>query len=242
MCDSKELLVGYLYDELDAVERGTFETHIGNCAECHAEVAALRATRAQLTQWAPPDPDFAFTIVRRPTAPQPAPRFRISPVWGLAAAALLVMALGAAIAHPEVRYDNGSVVFSTGWNRQAPVQTTATAQTEAEWKAQVEGLNRRLRELESSAVSRQPAGASPVNADSDVLRQVRDLLSASEARQQRALSKVTADATQQRRADFAVINQSLTRLQNASDAEVRQYRDSLLRLGRVAYQQNSSQR
>jgi putative zinc finger protein len=242
MCDSKDLLVGYLYDELDAAARRTFETHLAGCAECRSEAAGLRITRAQLSQWTPPEPDFAFTIVRRPVATQAVPRFRISPAWGLAAAALLVMALGAAIAHPQLRYDNGAVVLSTGWNRPGPVQAVAGVQTEAEWKAQVESLNRRLKDLESSTTGRQTAGTSQVSADAELLRQVRDLLSASEARQQRSLSRVTQEVAEQRRTDLNTINQSLVRIQSASEADLRQYRDSLLRLGRVAYQQNTSQR
>ena len=43
MCN-KEQLVGYLYDELDAAERTTFEGHLATCAACRAEVGGLRRT------------------------------------------------------------------------------------------------------------------------------------------------------------------------------------------------------
>jgi hypothetical protein len=104
----------------------------------------------------------------------------------------------------------------------------------------MDGLNRRLVELEASTAAR-PAGGQRMS-DADVLRQVRELLGASEARQQHALAKVTQDASMQRQADLAAISQSMTRLQNASDNEVRQYRDAFLRLGRTAYQQSASQK
>ena len=63
MCD-KELLVGYLYDELIGSERARFEAHVRACAECRDELAGLRQTRAQLTRWAPAEPDLGFQIVR----------------------------------------------------------------------------------------------------------------------------------------------------------------------------------
>jgi anti-sigma factor RsiW len=244
MCDSKDLLVGYLYGEVDAAGRRTFETHLATCAECRDEVAGLRTTRTALAQWTPPEPDFAFTIVRRPAAPERV-RFQVSPAWGLAAAALLVLALGTAIANVEVRYGSDGVVVRTGWNRAAPEPppSTETRPTQAEWKAQVDALNRRLRDLESSSARPEPAAvAGQPSADTEILRQVHDLLGASEARQQRSLARVVRDLNTQRQVDLAGISRSMSRLQNASDAEVKQYRDSLLRLGRVAYQQNASQR
>jgi anti-sigma factor RsiW len=249
MCDSKELLVGFLYDELDVTDRPRFETHLASCAECRDELAGFRATRGQIAQWAPPEPDFAFTIVRRATAPQPAGRFRVSREWGLAAAALLVMGLGAAIAHIEVRLSGDGLTVRTGWQRDAvspaslPASSDAARGTPPEWTAQVAALNERLHRLETSpAPPLQPAAAGNQDANA-VLRQVRDMLAASEMRQQRALTKISRDFDTQRQVDLATISQSMTRLQNTSDAEVKQYRDLILRTYRnTAFQQNGSQR
>ena len=63
MCD-KELLLGYLYDELPASDRQAFDRHLASCADCRDEVSGLRGTRTHLTSWAPPEPDLGFEIVR----------------------------------------------------------------------------------------------------------------------------------------------------------------------------------
>src|SRR3954469_14427106 len=106
MCDSKELLVSYLYDDLHASAKTTREPHVVSCVDCREDVAALRTTRGEIALWTPPEPDFGFRIVRGASAPPPAPtpRFHIAPAWGLAAAAVLVLAIGAAIANLEVRF------------------------------------------------------------------------------------------------------------------------------------------
>jgi hypothetical protein len=244
MCDSKDLLVGFLYDELDADGRRTFELHLAACAECRDEVAGLRTTRTQLARWAPPDPDFAFTIVRRSTAAPAVPRFRLSPAWGLAAAALLVLAAGAAIAQVEVRYGADGLVVRTGWQKgivtaTAPSNSDARV-TAADWEA----LSRRLGDLEAANRRGQPVvEAGQPMSDGDVLRRVRELLVASEARQQRSLVRAIQDLNAQRQVDLVAISQGLTRLQNTSDAEVKQYRDLILRSFRnTAFQPNTSQR
>ena len=54
MCN-KEQLVGYLYGELSAADRETFEAHIGGCEGCRQEVAELLHTRQHLASWSPPN-------------------------------------------------------------------------------------------------------------------------------------------------------------------------------------------
>ena len=255
MCDSKELLVGFLYGELDAPARCTFEVHLETCAECRDELSELRVTRGQIALWTPPEADLGFQIVRGPVAaPSPAPRFRISPAWGLAAAALLVMAIGAAIANVEVRYGSGGLVVRTGW--QHSTDATVAAQggdgagvTTVDWKTRTEQLDRRLRDLERTIAERP---ASPVQSaavsgmsDDEVIRRVRELLGQSETRQQRLLAARVAEITQdfdaRRRVDLAAVDQGMARLQNSSGAEVRQYRDLIQRMYRAtAYQQTKS--
>ena len=67
MCD-KELLLGYLYDELPTSDRQAFDRHLATCADCRAEVDGLRGTRAHLTSWAPPEPDLGLSGRARPEA------------------------------------------------------------------------------------------------------------------------------------------------------------------------------
>ena len=179
MCESKDLLIGFLYGELDAADRRTFQAHLTSCADCREELAGLRATRGQIASWSPPEPDFGFRIVRGAAAPPPAPRFRISPAWGLAAAAILIMGVAAGIANLDVSY--GGLVVRTGWNRGGDVASVQGAGAQAlapvDWSAQTAALDRRLRELETSARAHAPVQTASADdlSDADVLRLVRGL-------------------------------------------------------------------
>jgi hypothetical protein len=249
MCDSKELLVAFLYDELDPSTTRTFEAHVASCVECRNEIAELRATRGQIAMWTPPEPDLGFHIVRGTASPPPPPRFRIAPAWGLAAAALLVLALGAAIANVEVRYDAAGLSVRTGWQHAvespsgAPQNAAATV-ANVDWKAQAEALDRRVRDLERSIAAR-PQSVRSASAtdpsDAEAVQRVHDIVNQSEARQQRIMAARFAELTRnidaQRKLDLAVIDQGMTRLQSTSGAEVKQYRDAIQRLlYRTTYQ------
>ena len=65
MCEEKELLVSLSLRRLwrTPIARA-FETHLRGCADCRDELKALRAVRADLAAWAPPEPDFGFRVVR----------------------------------------------------------------------------------------------------------------------------------------------------------------------------------
>ena len=102
MCDHERLLE-YLYGEMPASDRDVFERHLHDCVECQTELAELGGTRLALASWSPPDPELGFRIVRRS---EPEPRrslYQFRPALGLAAAAVLVLAVAAAIARVEVR-------------------------------------------------------------------------------------------------------------------------------------------
>src|SRR5215208_7003070 len=132
MCEEKELLVAYLYDDLPDGQRGAFEAHLRGCADCRTELKALRAVRADLAAWAPPEPDFGFRVVRggrdaaatdlRPVAALPVQSWRAwwTPAAGLAAAAILVLAAAASLAHIEIRRGPDGITVRTGWSAFAP--------------------------------------------------------------------------------------------------------------------------
>ncbi len=201
MCDSKEQLVSYLYDELDAAGREIFDQHLTSCAECHGEVAGLRSTREVLASWAPPEPDFGFRIVRGAAAP-PAPPVRwFRPAWGLAAAAVLVLAAAAAVANVEVRYGQDGLVVRTGWTHGSPASgaasVAATAGPVPVGVTDLSAVERRLQDLEAASVVHARAvtrdTGSPSRSSDETLRRVRELLRQSEALQQQELAlRVTA--------------------------------------------------
>jgi putative zinc finger protein len=232
MCD-KQLLVGYLYDEIDAVERRAIEAHLASCVACREEVVALGATRRQIAAWTPPERQLDFQIVSGAARPARVPWFGVSPAWGLAAAAVLVLAAAAAIANVEVRYDDGGFAVRTGWSRAAsaappPAADVAAgpALTPAAWTEIIDTLERRLRELEAARPAQEAVTASaagPRVSEAAVLRQVRELLNESETRQNRELAfrirQLATDINAQRRVDLATIQRGL---QGATGAEAAQ--------------------
>ena len=241
MCDNKDLLVGYLYDDLTPEQRLTFDAHLRGCAGCRQEVAALRATRGHLATWAPPEPDLGFQIVRHAVESRGKVlpfRSRWMPAFGFAAAAVLVLAVASAIANLEVRYDNGGLVVRTGWaqteaaavqtagTRDAaqPVMTTANAVT-----ADFSAVEQRLRAMEA-ALAAQPAGAART-ADAELLRQVRAIVRDAELRQDAALNQrllqVMQDAERQRRTDFAMLQQGSAQYQGITNARLAEINQTL---------------
>ena len=130
MCEEKELLVSYLYDDLSDQARATFEAHLRGCAECRDELKALRGVRSDLAAWAPPEPDFGFRVIRggrdaaatdmRPAAPVQSWRAWGRPTAGFAAAAVLVLAAASSLAHIEVRRGPDGITVRTGWSAFAP--------------------------------------------------------------------------------------------------------------------------
>ena len=218
MCDSKELLVSFLYDEIDPAAKRDFQKHLATCVECRGELAELGATRAQIAMWTPPDADLGFRIVREAESPKRR-WFSPSPAWGLAAAAMLLLAIGAAVANLDVRYGSDGLVVRTGWNH--ATGTAAANVTPVDWKAQAEQLDQRLRGLERAMAAR-PQSSPVQNTSASEMSdaRVREIVGQSEIRQQRVvaarLTELIREVDAQRRLDLATIDQGLTRLQNSS--------------------------
>ena len=245
MCD-KELLVGYLYDELDGSDRRAFEAHLQACPACHAEVRGLHATRGHIAAWAPPEQNLELRVVRGGATAPAAPRTWSVPAWGLAAAATLVLAASAALANIEVRYDDSGVTVRTGWGRAAAPEVRADAAPAATPGPAIDvvALNQRLSQLEAAfarAPQAQAASAEGRMSDADLLRRVRVLIGEAETRQQRevalVLAQVVKDIDRQRRTDLAMLEQGLGAYQGLTNAEIAQQRDMLNQLVRVATRQ-----
>src|SRR4051812_13169040 len=132
MCN-KDDLISYLYDDFDGPARAAFEAHLRACDDCRGELTAMRAVRADLLTWSPPEPDFAFRIVNEPRAAQttilrphvPAWRAWFTPAAGMAAAAVLVLAAAAGLARVEVHRDADGWTLRTGASAFAPVSADA---------------------------------------------------------------------------------------------------------------------
>jgi hypothetical protein len=133
MCNERDRLIAYLYDECDATERDAVRQHLDGCDECRTEVEGLRSVRADLLAWDVP----AHESVWRPFAHAPArPSWRQIPVWAMAAAAGIVLmagAAGGAFAHTFFR-ESPSVIAGVS-------ETPATASLTA---ADLTALEQRL--------------------------------------------------------------------------------------------------
>jgi hypothetical protein len=243
MCDSKDLLVSFLYDELDGAQKQAFRTHMLSCAECRDELAELRGARRHLKLWAPPEPDLGFQIVRNSSTPAPVTRARLNPLWGLAAAAVLVLAAGAAVANVEVRYGAEGLVLRTGRSHAEAAGPAASSQasgvTLVEWKERAEALERRVKQLETVSTAPVPL-AVPAHSDAasaEILRRVGAMLDQRDTRQQQLmtarLEQLTRDIDARRKVDLALIDQGLVRLQTTTGVELRKSRDLTQRMYRA---------
>ena len=237
MCEEKDLLVSYLYDDLGDADRARFERHLRGCTDCRDELTALRGVRADLTSWAPPASELGFRIVRDPKVVELKPRGAspetgrganwrawYTPAAGLAAAAVLVLAAASAIAHVEIHRGPDGLTVRTGWNTVA-AQTTAslpapvapalreasvTAAPAAD-AATLAAIEARLRALEASHDSSVRAASmlSARSSDQELLRRMRDLVTVSEAKQTGELALRVSQMNRESDAQHAVDMQKI---------------------------------
>jgi Putative zinc-finger len=244
MCD-KELLLGYLYGELQPSEREAFERHLASCATCRDEVSGFRVTRTHLALWAPPEPDLGFEIVRRPAVERtPSRWWRVSPVWGLAAAALVTLGVSAAIANLDITIGSNGMTIRTGRSLRSGQSLDAVA---AATRADADRLAARLKDVEAqlaavkSTPTAVPASTNPSRmSDADVVRLMRQLISQSEQRQEGVLARqilqVSRDVETARRVDNDRLRAGLIQLQGTAVETSRRQRVLEDQIVRAAFQ------
>jgi hypothetical protein len=236
----KESLVGYLYSELAPEEQRTFEAHLKSCAACRAEVAALRSVRDDLLAWAPPECRELPSSWADVPAASPAPMARLRawmPAFGLAAAAMLVLAVSAAIANVEIRYDSNGLVVRAG--RTAPetasqkIDALATAPAApAVTAADLSELERRVMQSFAASSTRQGMQTVALTSDNPQLsREVRRLIEQSEERGRQEMAnrflEIVQDFEGHRRADMLRVQQAIQQGQRSTGAELTQMREAL---------------
>lgn len=207
-CDDKDMLVAYLYDEVDAEQRRQVEAHLRTCLACLTEVESLRHVRQDLAAWQPPEMNLNFQIAQRPATVLRPPRWSLPslPAWGKAVAAVLLFATGLAIANIQVRYGHEGLSVTTGWSQpagQAPIAPTAVGVNSSvpaadEWRPALAALESDLRNelqlLRSAAAESSVRRASvPQSVDTESLMRRIDVrvdarISESEQRQRRELA------------------------------------------------------
>ena len=243
-CDDKQTLIAYMYDEVDAATRAHVDAHLASCAQCAAEVRALSDVRLELSQWAPPDAELGFAIVRTSEQPaahvlRPARWWQTVPAWAQAAAAILVLAAGASIANLQIRSGPNGFTVTTGW-MSAPVLSEPIdgAAIERRVEGRVEralaSLEQQLRnEIQSSRPPEPLRAAATQPSDEATVRRVQQLIAASEQRQQRELAfrfaQFASEIDVMRRAD----NQRIRTVYGAFDEQMFRQQQMLNNLNHV---------
>jgi Putative zinc-finger len=244
MCNH-ELLVSYLYDDVSDRDRAALDLHLRGCAACREELESLRGVRVDLSTWAPPLPELGFRIVRKRPARETW-RAWWTPAAGLAAAAVLVLAAAASIAHIEVRRGPDGMSIRTGWSTVPARSEGSLAETGSSAARDVhlssapaidadtaKEILRRVDALEASmrgvSAVRNASTLTARSADAEIIRRVREMLSPSETKQEGELAlrlaQVIRDVNAQRNADLARIQQGLGRIDAITTAEAAAHRD-----------------
>jgi hypothetical protein len=248
-CDDKDTLVAFLYDEIDPDVRRDVAAHLRTCAACASEVEALQSVRRDLAAWHPPEAALNFAIVQKPATILRPRRWSAAtvPAWMQAAAAVLVLAGGAAIANVQVRYDRDGLTVSTGWMHAGPgsgppasVTPTPTAAVAEDWRPALVALESDLRgEMQMLRRTRPEAAARAVGSiDADaLLRRVQTLVNESERRQQQELAVRMAQFGRDVQSDLYRINQGFRQLQGQTRAVEGNQREIVNFVRRVSTQQ-----
>jgi Putative zinc-finger len=243
-----ELLVAYLYDDIDAASRAAFEAHMTSCVVCREEVHALQRVRHDLAQWTPPERRTSIvdprttnleprtSDERRTANDEPRTAWMQLPAWAQVAAALLFFGVAAGLANVNVHYDSSGLTVRTGWIKTPPPAANvqrSSAQSDTATRAEFVALEQRLRgemrALQTTAHAVDTAQPPRGSADADLLRRVRALVDESEKRQQTELAlrigEVLRDVNARRQADLVKIDHSLDWMQNNLGVEVLKQRE-----------------
>lgn len=93
MCEQRDCVLDYLYDEVSPADRREIERHLDGCDICRDDVQAFRRVREDLLAWGVPEQTSVWT----PFAPASVvPWHRQVPAWAVAAAASVMFVVGAA--------------------------------------------------------------------------------------------------------------------------------------------------
>lgn len=247
-CDDKEMLVAYLYGEIDADGRREVERHLRTCPACTRETDALQEVRQDLASWVPPEADLGFVIVQKPAAVLRPGRWAslgALPAWAQVAAAVLVLAAGAAIANVHVQYGNEGLSVRTGWMTPAAVAAPPdAAPSEETWRPALAALEQSLRRDLAPAPESSPVAAAGRTSESidaaALMRRVESLVAASEARQREdlglRLTMAQRDWDLQRRGDIMRIQQSIGGLNGRAVRTAAEQQELMNLLRRVSSQ------
>jgi hypothetical protein len=183
MCDERERLIGYVYDDCDPAERRAIEEHLEDCGTCRAEISGLRSVRQDLLAWNVPEHEAVWRPL--PAAPV-VPWYRHVPAWAMAAAAgvmFLVGAAGGVVTHALVPHTQPATVASASPEQIIPAGVTESRLSEVEQRM-VEMMRAELSKRQAVANGPVPARVVPASIGPDLLSaRMDEIVGASEQRQ-----------------------------------------------------------
>lgn len=148
MCEERERLIGYVYDECDATERRVVEQHLETCPTCRTEIRGLRSVRQDLLAWEVPE----HAPIWRPIAPvRVESRWQAMPAWAMAAAAGLLLMVGGA--GGAATYALLPRAAAPGAAQQVTTPSLPVASGNASQAALVATFEERLRKLEQATAT-----------------------------------------------------------------------------------------
>jgi Putative zinc-finger len=228
-----EILMAYLYDEIGADDRASFDRHLIACAPCRAELDALGGVRSELSRWTPPEPGrVAFSVAPMGGRKSLGAAIREMPAWAQVVAATLFLGVAASLANVEVTYVGGGLTVRTGWRHPAANAGTGVpaaaalnpaAASPAPWRSDLAAVEQDMRK-ELDARRAAPSTVSASSSEEAVIRRVRQLIQESERRQESELAlrvgEVARDMQSQRQADLVKIDRTLGVIQSRTGMEV----------------------
>lgn len=211
MCEDRQRLIGYVYDECDASERRLIDAHLSECATCRDEISGLRAVREDLLAWEVPE----HGSVWRPFAPpQVAPWWRQVPAWAMAAAAGVMFAVGAAggvVTNTLLSHRAAQVAMTNA----APVPVTTPAVATPDLSAAQQQIVASLREDLGRMVDQRVRLVSNRAGSADVVRATSGLTGYSELNDQMMnLGEYVTRFSRQSANDLGGLTKRVTDLEN----------------------------
>jgi anti-sigma factor RsiW len=222
MCEQRENLVAYLYDEADANERRSMETHLASCETCREELRAFRDVRQDLLAWDVP----AYESVWKPfVTARTQPVWRQMPAWSMAAAAMLVFGIGVAGGFAgraiAARTVAPAEVQAAATQPPQPVQAATT--TPSVSLDDFRALQSRIGNIERAALTR-PGTTAPSASNAAILAQVDQLIRESEGRvNQKTTKKIVSiidDINKAHAADTAMLLRQISDMQERTNGNI----------------------
>jgi hypothetical protein len=162
-CPEPDTLLVLLYDdEGTPEERAVLQDHVDRCPDCADVLTSLDTARGALGAWHAPRLPLGFALVRPGRSPVR------TALWsgGLAAAAVLVLAAAASLAHFDISYDAQGLRVRTGVSRSPG---SVNADSRATTAAASTPATARSAPSEGAWVGKASVGEPPWRADLDLL-------------------------------------------------------------------------